>query len=248
MLSILFAACGGSVAATQPAVSAGSTTQPKPVDVPLDCSNDSPCNLAAGTYSTGTGAHSFVPGMTLTVPRGWSSHSLIWLEFSLIPPGHPDDRVFFWEDMLAVKSSGPGHGTTILPNVGKSPKAIISWLTHNPDFLVVSPPTAVTGVDGIKATRVVLGISHRARYGDSACPYNPRCADLFARPDNLSEYFSIGGRNEVRIDIATIKVGGTTHTLFVVLSADTHAQLEGLTPLAQPIINSVRLPAGATSG
>jgi hypothetical protein len=105
--------------------------------------------------------------LTLTLPTTWQSHSLNLDEFSFYPPSHPAERLFFWEDMHAVKSSGPGHGTTILRNVGTTPKAIASWFTSNPDFQIISPPTQVTSIDGFTATRIVVGVSPHARYGDS---------------------------------------------------------------------------------
>ncbi len=144
-----------------------------------------------------------------------------------------------------MKSSGPGHGTTILKNVGTSPKAIMAWITGNPDFHIVAAPTPVTSVGGIEATRVVLVISHTARYGDRQCPANPRCADLFSRRDG-GEYYSIGGREEIRLDIAAIKIDGRPHTLFIVLDAPDHAKLQQLAALAQPVIDSVRLHAGVS--
>ena len=189
----------------------------------------------------------FHPGMTLTLPTTWGSHSLDKYEFSLYPADHPDDRLFFWEDMVAVKSSGPGHGTTILKNVGTSPEAMMAWITGDPDFHIIEPPTQVTSVGGIKATRVVLVISHTARFGDPTCPTNPRCAALFTRRD-AGEYYAIGGREEIRLDIAAIKIDGRPHTLFIVLDAPDGAKLKQLAALALPVIDSVRLHAGVTAG
>lgn len=240
---LLLVGCGGSGLGQ----TAGSAS-PAPVDVPLDCTNSDPCKLGAGTYDTGTADRAFKPGMTVTLPRPWSSHSLNLDEFSFYPPTHPGERLFFWEDMVAVKSSGPGHGTTILRNVAATPKAIMSWLVSNPDFRIVAPPAQVTSVDGLAATRIVLGVSPKARYGDSQCPANPRCADLFVRRDN-SEYYSIGGAEQVRIDIAPIKIGGRRHTLFLALDAPAgHAELKRLTVEAAPILSSVHFHTGVTAG
>jgi hypothetical protein len=235
------------VACASPAASTGPSASPTPTEVSIDCTNSNPCTLPPGTYDTGTSDRAFHPGMTLTLTNTWGSHSLDIYEFSLYPSDHPDDRLFFWEDMVAVKSSGAGHGTTILDNVGTTPRAMMAWITGNPDFDIVAPPTPVTSVDGIKATRVVLVISHTARYGDPSCPANPRCADLFTRRDN-SEYYSIGGTEEIRLDIAAIKIDGRPHTLFIVLDAGDHAKLQQLAALAQPVIDSVRLHAGVTAG
>jgi hypothetical protein len=168
-------------------------------------------------------------------------------EFSFYPPSHPGERLFFWEDLNAVKSSGPGHGT-ILRTVGTTPKAITTWLTSNPDFQIISPPTQVTSVDGLTATRIVLDVSPHARYGDPRCPANPRCADLFRRKGDVEAY-SIGGPEQIRIDLAAIKIDGHPHTLFIVLDAPNgHAELERLAAAAQPILRSVRLHPNVTAG
>jgi hypothetical protein len=114
--------------------------------------------------------------------------------------------------MVAGKSSGPGHGTTILKNVGTSPEAMMGWITGDPDFHILAGPTPVRSVGGIRATRVVLEVSKTARYGDSTCPADPRCADLFTRRDS-SEYWGPGGREEICLDIAAITIDGRTHAL-----------------------------------
>jgi len=247
-MSLLLAGCGGGGPAPRPAASTGPSALPTPTEVSLDCTDSDPCTLPPGVYDTGTSDMAFHPGMTLTLPSTWGSHSLDKYEFSLYPADHPDDRLFFWEDMVAVKSSGPGHGTTILKNVGTSPKAMMAWITGNPDFHIVVRPTQVTSAGGIKATRVVLMISKTARYGDSQCPASPRCADLFTRRDG-GEYYSIGGREEIRLDVAAVKIDGHPHTLFIVLDAPAgQADLRRLTALAQPVIDSVRLHAGVTAG
>ena len=244
-LSLLLPGCGGGGSGPHPAAGTGPSAAPTPTEVSIDCTDSDPCILPPGTYDTGTSDMAFHPGMTLTLTSAWGSHSLDLYEFSLYPVDHPDDRLFFWEDMVAVKSSGPGHGTTILKDVGTSPKAMMAWLTSDPDFHIVAGPTTVRSVDGIAATRVFLVISHTARYGDAQCPANPRCADLFTRRDN-SEYYSIGGREEIRVDIAGITIDGRPHTLFVVLDAAGPAALQQLVGLAQPVIDSVHLHAGVT--
>ena len=247
-LGLLLSGCGGSGPAPHPAASSGASAPPTSTEVSIDCTDADPCTLPPGTYDTGTSDRAFHPGMTLTLTSTWGSHSLNLDEFSLYPVDHPDDRLFFWEDMVAVKSSGRDHGTTFLNHVGTTPKAMMAWITGNSDFHIIVRPAQVTSVGGVKATRVVLDISHTARYGDSQCPANPRCADLFSRRDG-GEYYSIGGREEIRLDIAAIKIDGHPHTLFVVLDAPAGpADLRRLTALAQPVIDSVRLHAGVTAG
>jgi hypothetical protein len=71
------------------------------------------------------------------VPSGWSCTENDGGELSLAPPRRPNERLFIWLDLVAVKSSGKGHGT-ILRGTGRTPAKLIAWLTHNPDFVIVS--------------------------------------------------------------------------------------------------------------
>ena len=211
-LSLLLAGCSGGGPAPHLAASTSPAAAPTPTEVSIDCTDSDPCTLPPGTYDTGTNPMGFHPGMTLTLPTTWGSHSLDKYEFSLYPADHQDDRLFFWEDMVAVKSSGPGHGTTILKNVGTSPKAMMAWITGNPDFHIIAPPTTVTSVGGIKATRVVLVISHTARFGDRRCPTNPRCAALFTRRDGGEYYASVVARRSAWTSRPSRSTGVRTHS------------------------------------
>src|SRR5919202_1821479 len=100
------------------------------------------CGFDAGTYSLGS--NSVLPGMKLTLPTGWSATENDAGELALVPPGQPDDKLFVWTDLVAVKSTGPGHGTTVLTNVKPTPEGLISWLTSNPDFTILAKPAATT--------------------------------------------------------------------------------------------------------
>jgi hypothetical protein len=149
--------------------------------------------------------------------------------------------------MLAVKSTGPGHGTTILTNVGTTPDALLAWLTRNPDFRIVSRPAPATIGQDTKMLTLVVGVSRSANYGDPACPANPRYADLFTNRQ-WSDFYGIGGDEEVRLDLGTIRLSGSPHTLMVALDAGDQYGLRHLEKLAEPIIGSVRLPSSAVGG
>ena len=143
LLMTVLAACQGSGAgsASPSASQTGSpahTARPAVRVLASGCSGSSPCPIAAGTYRLGPGT--VLPGLEMTVPLGWSSTENTPGELTLVPPGQPGDALKFWLDMVAVKSSGAGHGTTILKNVGRTPSALTAWLTRNPDFLIVSRP------------------------------------------------------------------------------------------------------------
>jgi len=252
LLMMLLAACQASGAgpaspSTSQVGSPAHTARPAVTSLDTSCTSSSPCPIAAGTYRLGPGT--VLPGLEVTVPSGWSSTENTPGELNLVPPGQPNDALKFWLDMVAVKSSGPGHGTTILKNVGRTPSALTAWLTHNPDFLIVSKPAPATIGHRITMTSLALGVSRSANYGDPGCPTNPRCADLFTNSYwGSNNFYSIGGDEQVRLYLGKIQISGSPHTLFVALDAVNHADLLRLEKAANPIVGSVRLPTGAGNG
>lgn len=231
------------------AASASAHVQARPVAVvPPDCSDTAPCPLHAGAYRVPN--EGVLGGLTVTVPRGWSSPEDSPSEFALRPSGHPSQRLAVWLDVSALKSSGRGHGT-VLTKVGTTAAGLTNWFTHDPDFQIVSRPSSTTVGRGIDATTFAIGVSTTADYGDPNCPANPRCADLVRNPTTwrAGDDFSIGGTEQVRLYLAAIKSNGSiAHTLTIVLDAPDHAQLVQLTNAAASIIASIRLPAGVTGG
>jgi hypothetical protein len=248
LMMVALAACQGSGAGTaSPAASRSGTpshtARPAVRTLAAGCTHNRPCmNITAGAYRLGSGT--LLPGLELTLPAGWSSTGTIPTQLNLMPPGQPDDFVDFWLDMVAVKSTGPGHGATILTNVGTTPSALLAWLTRNPDFLIVSRPAPATIGQDIKMTSLVVGVSRSANYGDPACPSNPRCADLFTHR-KWSDSYGIGGDEQIRLYLGTLQISGSPHTFMVVLDATDHADLLRLENAAKPILGSVRLPPGA---
>jgi hypothetical protein len=250
LLMILLAACRGAGPASPPASQTGSpahTTQPAVPALASDCSSSSPCPIAAGTYQLGPGT--VFPGLEVTVPSGWSSSENTPGELTLVPPGQPNDALKFWLDMVAVKSSGAGHGTTVLKSVGRTPSALTAWLTRDRDFLIVSKPAPATIGHGMTMTSLVVGVSRSANYGDPGCPANPRCADLFTNSYwGSSNFYGIGGDEEVRLYLGTIQISGRPHTFLVALDVVNHADLLRLEKAANPIVNNVRVPTGTGNG
>jgi hypothetical protein len=218
--------------------------------LPGRCTDSHRCHFTQGTYRLGY--ESVLPGLQLTLPRGWSSGENDLGELNLIPPpGHPGATLFVWIDLLAVKSTGPGHGTDVLPNVGTTPTALVSWLTTNPALLVVSPPRPARIAGTIPATTLTIGVSKSANYGDPACPDNPRCADLFTSYWWGPNSFGIGGTTEVQLSLARIKRNTQRHTLFVALAAGSGTGDPGLIAFrqaARSILSSFRLPKSITAG
>ena len=200
-----------------------------------------------GTYHIGPSG--VLPGLRLTFPRAWTITDDTAEEFKIVAPRHPSESVSVWLDVRAVKSSGPGHGATVLRKIGRSPRNLVAWLTSNHDFNIVSKPAARRIGNRIKSTSLAVGVSPTAHYGDPGCPANPRCADLFRNPATWpsGDWFGIGGHNQVRLYLAQIKRHSARHTLVVALAANNHAQLLHLTEAAKTILQSIQLPHGFTN-
>jgi hypothetical protein len=246
VVGALLSACqsgGGSGTSSAAGASASSTPRPSsasPAELPGGCTENAPCRFDAGTYSLGM--RSVLPGMTLTLPAGWSSLENDEGELSLVPPGQPDDRLFVWIDLVAVKSTGPGHGTTVLTKVKPTPEGLIGWLTSNPDFTIVAKPAATT-IAGNPMRTVMLAVSRSAQFGDPECPANPRCAALFTKPGLWGKnFYAIGGEGEAWLSFGTIRTKATSHTLILGLDALNHADLAKLAAAARPILQSIQLP------
>jgi hypothetical protein len=81
-----------------------------------------------------------VPGIEITFPSGWQTTERTAAELRLESGRLGSGVIRIWSDMIPVKSTGAGHGTTRLTSVGTRPEQIVRWLTHNPDFQVISKP------------------------------------------------------------------------------------------------------------
>jgi len=241
LLSIVAAGCqaGAASTSTSSPSETATTSSPAPSVAMLGGCPSGPCPLDPGTYRFG--GDTIMPGLELTLPSGWSLQENNDRQTNLTPPGQPDDLLVLMIDIVAVKSTGHGHGSTVLTRVGHTPPALVAWLTHNDDF-TASTPTTVTTPHGPKMTTLVVGVSHRAHYGDG-CPAD-RCADLFTNRETgggTTDWYGIGGDEVVRLYIGKVRVGGT-HTFCVVLDAPNITALRTLEGAANPVIDSLRLP------
>ena len=135
-------------------------------------------SLSAGTWTT-VGESSFIPGLSITVPDGWSSHEADALELKLIPLDHPDDAVFFWKDVVAIESNG--ETPEALTGVPGTPEGLTASFRQNPDF-VVSTPTKTTIAGDVPALTYTLGVSPSAAYTSQGCPSYPTCANILKDP------------------------------------------------------------------
>jgi hypothetical protein len=184
-----------------------------------------------------------LPGLRFSLSDGWGATQNDETEIHFVPPNHPDDAVFLWRDIRAVNSTGPDPGTRFLRDVGPSPSALVCWITRNPDFDVIDPPRRLTLGRGIKATGLTVQVSRTARFGDSGCPDNPRCAAFFeGKSWSADLVYAIGGDETARMLFATVPFSGRSSTLVITLDAKNPKDLLELQRAVSPFLDSLRLP------
>jgi len=94
-IGLLLAACGGGTQAHRSTLESA-------------CSESNPCMFHPGEYVTGPS--SILEGITLTLSGTWSSTENDEGELNLTPADRASNHLFLWIDMVAVKSTGAGHG------------------------------------------------------------------------------------------------------------------------------------------
>lgn len=221
-----------SLAESSPSTSAASAPR-KVLDLTA-CNDSVPCQVEAGSHTLGPGQ--VMAGLGLTLPPGWQSPEANTANVVLHPPGHPQQRLILFGGVSAVQSTGSGHGTTVLNQVGKTPDALVQWMTTNPDFTVVDEPARVMIGPDTLAVALTVGVSPRARYGDPGCPANPRCADLFALG---GDFYGIGGHEQIRLYLAE-DAAYPEAAFIVALEAPNHRALAQLTEVATQVIGSMQ--------
>jgi len=102
----------------------------------------------------------------------------------------------------------------------------------------------VATAGGLQGTLLTMTTSKTADFGDPDCPDNPRCA-AFVRDERHwgTEFYAIGGDEVSRMFLTSFTVDGMSHTLIITLDAPNAAELDSFAKVAQPIIDSVVLPA-----
>ena len=127
--------------------------------------------ISPGTYVT-TKPDGFLPGLTLTIPAGWSATEADSGEIALHPDNRPDDAILLWKDMVVVVTNNRSDKVgQPLKGVGSTADALVKWLTTTSDFAILAKPKTVTFGDGVKGKQLTLTTSN---IGD--CPDNPHCA------------------------------------------------------------------------
>lgn len=199
--------------------------------------------ISPGTYVT-TKPDGFLPGLTLTIPAGWSATEADSGEIALHPDNRPDDAILLWKDMVAVVTNNRSDKVgQPLKGVGSTADALVKWLTNTSDFAILAKPKTVTIGDGVKGKQLTLTTSNTANFAWDDCPVNPHCAAIFTNPGHWdSNFYAIGGAEVSRIFVTTLHYPEGDHTFFVTLDAVSASDLAAFASEAQPIIDSLRLP------
>jgi hypothetical protein len=187
-------------------------------------------------------AHVFMPGMKVTVPTsGWTIYEDHPGEFNLAsPPGRlAGTSIHFWLDpYVSTPDDRP------IRTVGRTPTALIGWLRSNPDF-VVSAPVRQRIAHGIRAASVDLDVSAAAPRSDPGCP-GP-CLDYFVWP-RFGFVYGTGRGEPIRLFFATLGTNVKSHTFVISIDTPNADAFSAVVPIAEKIIDSVRLPATISAG
>jgi hypothetical protein len=246
-VTILAGCAAGSIAPSattlsmSPAVSASPSAAGPPEFPAYHSASSHP--LPAGTYITGSTG--FFPGLGLTIPDGWTVNESDAGEISLHPLNRPNDSLLLWKDMAAVVTNDREQTVGQLrDDIGRTTDELLDWLTTTTDFMVLAQPAKVTVGDSINGTQLTLGVSATADFANVECPDNPKCAAILTDPTHWeNDFYAIGGDEVARIFIATVTFPDGDHTFFVTLDALNQEKLVALAADAEPIIQSLRLPA-----
>lgn len=199
------------------------------------------CEVPAGSYVTGGAG--FFPGLEITVPEGWFFGEQDAGELQLRPKDRPDVVLSLAKDVRVIATTrGMGPENEIVDDVAGTPEAFVEWFTNSSDFTVIEGPTAAS-IAGTAGTVLALGVSKSAAFGDSQCPANPRCADIYTDPAHWGpNVFSIGGDEAARMYLASIPYAGMDHLLAVNWIVPSAADLPAFVVETQPIADSIKVP------
>jgi hypothetical protein len=216
-------------------------------------------DIAPGTYYT-AGEWALLPGLTFTLPAGWSSLANEAGELELHRTGDDHDEIMVWRDVVP---SIDGQAAVDAPS---DPGSWIARLAGDPCLAVSEPERAVLGdwIDlrggkqaDLQALTVSVGVSDKAAYKAASCPASGNVAILFD-PMHWERGFEVGGdemndpgcpcHSVQRLYFASIGYVSHRHLLVVALqsfgpTAHVDAQMTALRAAAQPILDSLIAPA-----
>lgn len=217
-------------------------------------------DIAPGTYYT-AGEWALLPGLTFTLPAGWSSLANEAGELELHRTGDDRNEILVWRDVVPWQDGRPDV------NVASDPEAWIARLAGNGCLEVSEPERVVLGdwIDlrgggqqaDLQAIGVSVGISGEAAYETAGCPDSGEIA-ILSDPMHWEHPFTVGGdaMNDSgcpcvavqRLYFASIGYASHRHLLVVALQSygpngDRAAEMASLQAAAQPILDSLIAPA-----
>ena len=211
---------------TQPSAEAESTPIPiwtGPQDrvpgAPGQCDTPGrPCQFTAGTYQT-YGRWAFLPGLTMSIPDGWTSAEQDAGEFSLQNADFAEGSgLFFWRDVIPVEPDG-----TRLASVPSTVAGITDWLRADPQLVVTRPREVVIG-KGLDSTTFVVEVAKGAVNKDFECAdmaVKFICFSILTDPEHWGDgAWSVASTESSRYYLATVGPSSNRHLLVVALVAD----------------------------
>jgi hypothetical protein len=229
--ALLLVALGASAAAGAGA-SMRSGTNPKC----LRPGGDAPGVLRGGVYVT----RCFLPGMRVTVPRGWAGIEDSPIEFKIQPDNAPNQDVpafRFWIDPHAA----PACGVRFLPVDVSTPTKMVSWLKSNKN-LIVTDVHRTTIAGHIPATSVELNVARRAPRCDPSCPAACIGYFIFRAPGiTPTDTYGTGPGEPVRLYFA--QIGRPTHLFAFNVDTQNKHVFAKLSRVATRILATLRFPS-----
>ncbi len=150
MVTLLLAGCGTNGSTTATNRSTATTTSP--ADSPIATPSggfDLGLELSPGTYTSVV----FSTPLTFTVPKGWKVFEDEIGQFGLARMANDGPCLCVWQDVLAAATSCAEKPE---PGVGKSAKAIATWLSDLPALKRTTPKrVAVGGLKGYRLNTVM---------------------------------------------------------------------------------------------
>ncbi len=217
-------------------------------------------DLPPNTYYT-AGTWAFLPGLTFTLPVGWSSLSNEAGELDLNPTADGTNDIMIWRDVV------PWVGDRAAIELPSDPEAWVERLRSDPRLVVSEPKRVVIGsrIDAtvtnggrndLNAIAVTVEIAPDAANEESDCP-GAACVAILIDPQHWAEPFGIA-RDQMDVAgcpctatftfyFASIGYASHPHLLVVTLSAfgpnaESEADMARLQAAAQPILDSLIVP------
>lgn len=216
-------------------------------------------DISPGTYYT-AGEWALLPGLTFTLPAGWSSTANEAGELELHRTGDDHNELLVWRDVVPWLQ---GRAAVDVPS---DPEAWIARLAGDPCLDVSKPERVVLGdwIDlrggqraDLQAITVLVGIFSDAAYEAADCPDSGQVV-ILSDPMHWDHGFAIGGdemndpgcpcSSVQRLYFASIGYVSHPHLLVVALQSygpngDRAADMASLQAAAQPILDSLIAPA-----